>query len=242
MKKLVLLFCLLSLSGVGCAASLFAEDNTARQEYRSVNSPNTVMTPQPLTVQSTDPAQNKNEVFNTPTTDVNQNEVLTTQLTNLSTQVNNLSKKVDTLTQTVAELQSDEMVRTEESNLPFLTRFNLWMKAEGPAAYVNLLGAAIILLLIGFVVGLLSRKNRRQVMAPETTYIEEEIDMPDTDAEYNFMATDEAIPAQLDLARSYLAMDDTEEAKKSVVECDQARQRRSKSGSAKFIERHCFSP
>ena len=74
------------------------------------------------------------------------------------------------------------------------------------AVYLNLIAAGIFLALSGFMFGkLLSRR------AP--IHITKNIN---ASSDYDFMQTPEAIPAQLDLARSYIAMQDFDQARATL--------------------------
>lgn len=74
-------------------------------------------------------------------------------------------------------------------------------------------GAAAFLLLLGVLMGRFMRRRAPVMMMPSAS--------DDTKSEYDFMSTAEAIPAKLDLARSYLMMGDFDQARiilKSVIE------------------------
>ncbi len=91
---------------------------------------------------------------------------------------------------------------------------------------------AIILLLAGVLIGRLSRRSKSSVIVQHARQTHErvvgDVLADDTKSEYDFMGTPEAIPAKLDLARSYITMRDYDQAKsvlKAVLECGDDEQR-----------------
>jgi FimV-like protein len=88
-----------------------------------------------------------------------------------------------------------------------------------------LLGASVIFLLgTGVLFGRLWRSRVRVKSAPTVAPLSSALSVPladNAEAEYDFMSTSQAIPAKLDLARSYIAMNDLDQAKsilKTVIE------------------------
>ncbi|OGT27192.1 MAG: hypothetical protein A3B71_08815 [Gammaproteobacteria bacterium RIFCSPHIGHO2_02_FULL_42_43] len=73
-----------------------------------------------------------------------------------------------------------------------------WMRDAAPSGYTNM-GVTIVLLLALSIIALRFFRRREKSV--------------DASPEYDFMNTDEAIPAKLDLARSYLTMGNIEEAR-----------------------------
>ncbi|MDP1573889.1 MAG: FimV/HubP family polar landmark protein [Coxiellaceae bacterium] len=95
-----------------------------------------------------------------------------------------------------------------------------------------LLGASAILLLgTGILLGRLWRARARAKMirvAPSAPATSASPTPEVSEAEYDFMSTSQAIPAKLDLARSYIAMNDLEQARtilKTVIEKGDSSQR-----------------
>ena len=95
---------------------------------------------------------------------------------------------------------------------------------RNPEAQGFLLGAGAILLLgTGILLGRFLRARSRIKMVPVSTVPSAPASKaPEvSEAEYDFMSTSQAIPAKLDLARSYIAMNDLEQARtilKTVIE------------------------
>ena len=80
-----------------------------------------------------------------------------------------------------------------------------WFAQPDADEYLNLIAAAVILMGSGMLIGRLLRRDQPPVVAVKNA--------DDTKAEYDFMGTNEAIPAKLDLARSYMAMENYEDAR-----------------------------
>jgi FimV-like protein len=84
---------------------------------------------------------------------------------------------------------------------------------EELSVFIEFGGAAAFLLLLGVLMGRFMRRRAPVMVMPGSS--------DDISSEYDFMSTAEAIPAKLDLARSYLMMGDFDQARmilKTVME------------------------
>ncbi len=74
-------------------------------------------------------------------------------------------------------------------------------------------GVAVLLLSLGVMIGRKVVKKAESVAALSQKRVRADVLDDDTKTEYDFMSSDEAIPAKLDLARAYIAMNDEEQAR-----------------------------
>lgn len=127
------------------------------------------------------------------------------RLTNLEDSNRAMSSAVMNINQNIAVLQQQmttlNSARAGSEQHDFLT----FMTKAGDAGYLNLMAAAVILLGSGMMIGRLLRRDNPSAQSIKNA--------DDTNTEYDFMATTEAIPAKLDLARSYMAMGNYEDAR-----------------------------
>ncbi len=123
--------------------------------------------------------------------------------TQLSDTVQKLQGVIRSLDQQVAELKSQSqhmMVAANNGN--WVT--NLKQQWGPTGFYGGMVAAAILLMMLAYMVWPKSAGNRSKPARAGNA---------ENQSEYDFMATSEAIPAKLDLARAYMAMEDYESAK-----------------------------
>lgn len=115
--------------------------------------------------------------------------------------IQGINQNIAQLQQQVGQIQAVEAAQSAApSNDPSLA-----LNHKKYSEYLDLGGAAIFMLGFGVVLGRFVRR-RSPVVAHNRPEKE------DTKGDYDFMGTAEAIPAKLDLARSYMAMNDYEQA------------------------------
>lgn len=136
---------------------------------------------------------------------------LSNKVEDITNQLTTLNQKVSALSQTVAQSQSTPLPEDSEAPTTALTSMS-------PAIYASLGGGGVLLGTVGFLIGRTRRKSKTTVLsvALQTAIVHGEV-TPSEDqeikTEYDYMGTNGAIPAMVDLARSYLAMDKMTEAK-----------------------------
>lgn len=215
-------------------ADSFTQTPTSPQQYRDVNSAQAASSQVANNSADNQSAQNPA----VPQYQVNDNHIayLSNKTDNMMVQINNLNHMVTMLGQQIERLKAAKSDSFVDSTVSFWDSGLSWVEAIGSTAYMNLGGAAVLLMGVGFVVGRASRPARKPLKAAKMTAAgaAADEDAKDTEAEYDFMATDEAIPAQLDLARSYLAMDDSEQAK-AVLEKVMTRGNEAQKNEAKSL-------
>ena len=212
----------------------------AKQSYHDVNHTDDAQTVNAESVEK--PADAQPVVSNTPpsnapalsTTEVNAAELnaLSNKTDQMMTQITQLNQTVVTLSQTVAQLQANQAGHSTDDDVghrePPETKILEYFSHLNPNVYVGLGAGGGLLVGLGFVAGRLCRKQlavRKLQVAPQSSAVKQQAltaEDQESKVEYDFMSTDEAIPAMLDLARSYLAMDNVCEAK-AVLEKVQAR-------------------
>lgn len=166
-------------------------------------------------------------------------QILTNQLATLQAQSDVLDQRVQLLSQVMMEMtqqmQKVNLEMTEQRSLlepiQMLKPKSPWQQLFDSSGFVAISG--VLLLVLGSLLGAGWARNRRvhftgsqpvafapAPVAPAMT----EVKMPtssvmeDSAVEYNFLGTAEAIPAKLDLARAYVAMEDNMAARKVLDE------------------------
>ncbi|OGT44838.1 MAG: hypothetical protein A3E82_06135 [Gammaproteobacteria bacterium RIFCSPHIGHO2_12_FULL_38_11] len=125
-------------------------------------------------------------------------ETVDQRLQNLEDSNHAIGRAIFTINQNIAVLQEQQMQHADAKK-SLLSNFSF--NADDT---LTLIFAGISLLLMGMLMGrLLMRRNQSVV----------KINHGHEKSEYDFMGTDEAIPAKLDLARSYIAMGNHTDAK-----------------------------
>lgn len=136
----------------------------------------------------------------------------------IAASIQTLNQTMSTLQQQVAVLQQADTKSATSASAP-----------KTFAEYTGFGAGAIFMIGFGAVLGRISRRNDRKKSKNMTASKAQKIPKtPEIHDEYDFMDTAEAIPTLLDLARSYLVMQDIEQAKtilKTVIEKGNAEQR-----------------
>lgn len=122
----------------------------------------------------------------------------------MSIAIQSIDQNITQLQQQIVQLQSTTARPAVFSNNELHT-----MGYRKYADYLNLGGAAVFMLGFGVVLG---RMIRRRSLPVVISHGQEKQGKEDTKGDYDFMSTAEAIPAKLDLARSYVVMNDHEQA------------------------------
>jgi FimV-like protein len=89
-------------------------------------------------------------------------------------------------------------------------------------------GVSVLLLMFGVMIGRMMMKKAQDVAVMSQKKVQADVLDDDTKTEYDFMSSSEAIPAKLDLARAYIAMNDEEQARlvlKTIIENGNSEQR-----------------
>ncbi|MCX7125875.1 MAG: hypothetical protein NTU49_09100 [Gammaproteobacteria bacterium] len=228
MKKIVSSFVLFSAAfvisnAIFAASAPFSTGPAVPQDYHSV-SDNTASPIAPVAVaaaapavatvpaiaDATDGAAVINPLPVTPAatdTDNAFQQQANQRLLNLENSDRAMAGAIQTINQNIAVMQQQMM---QKSTHPSASSSNVWhswfawMSQAGTDGYLNFAAVAVILLGSGMAIGGLMRRNPRVVSVKNTD---------DTKDEYDFMATAEAIPAKIDLARSYMTMGNYEDAR-----------------------------
>lgn len=232
----------IALSALCLTLSVTAQDfmpqtQTPKQEYRDINAQSfsVAQAQQPSEtsavvnlVANQQPVQQKGSASNATIASpaLTSTEIADVKLTNLTQKTAQLIAQVAELNQTVAAL-SQRVQGAEFSDEKALPTASQELISALPHLqsidYATLGGISFIFIGLGFLMG---RTGRRQAKQPVSnanepnlaSVVSEAAEDVDTKAEYDFMATEEAIPAMLDLARSYVAMDNFLEAKTVLEE------------------------
>jgi FimV-like protein len=136
--------------------------------------------------------------------------VLNQEVTQLNQQISSAQKQLST-TLTPAEQQHQAA-----NAIPVGSSFTKSIEGSSTTQYVLY---AILVLLIIIIMMLIPRRGGSKVQSVtagssgSASFMDDDSDN-DTSDEYDFMNSDEAIPAKLDLARAYMAMEDYKSASK----------------------------
>lgn len=250
LKKLILLFTVfIAFNAVFAVTAPFSTAPAPTQTYQSTQNvvqsaqttTQTVEQPTPdmpvlaqATPVSTSDANNSNPdaVFNSPSADTNvQDQAITANfqrttdqhIQNLDSSNQAMSAAIETLDQNVAQLQQEVLqLQPVNSKVAIIPREDL-------VTFIIFGGAAALLLLFGVLMGRLMNRSPQVALAKAiSAHPVGDVLADDTKSEYDFMGTKAAIPAKLDLARSYMAMNDHEQARavlKTVFEKGDEEQR-----------------
>lgn len=142
-----------------------------------------------------------------------------------------IGAEMQTLEQNTKQLQQE--VSQLETKHPSQLNFNSILHSfshQDVSTYIELGGIASFLLLFGMLMGRLFMQHSPRVAVANHSSAHKVGDLlaDDTKSEYDFMGTAAAIPAKLDLARSYIAMSDYDQARsvlKTVLEKGDEEQR-----------------
>lgn len=229
MKKIVVsLAVFLSLSSQG-----FADPVVAQSYHSSTDaSPTSVQsapTQTPATVSDSDSGaaliNSTSADAATTATDTTQNAQQQAQLMqwqakvdqhlqNLDASNQAIRAEIQSINQSILVLQQQVMASPSQND----ANSGIFSKFSGKEQLLIAGGAlAIILLLIGVLIGRLSRRSKPSVIVQHAQNgadrVVGDVLADDTKSEYDFMGSREAIPAKLDLARSYITMRDYDQAK-----------------------------
>ncbi len=141
------------------------------------------------------------------------NESDATRIQNLMATNQAMVSAIRAINQNVTVLQQ-QMMELESSH-PNQTTTWLMQIIQNPDV-ISLLsfgGVAILLLAMGVFIGRKVVQKAEAVSALSQKRVRADVLDDDTKTEYDFMSSDEAIPAKLDLARAYIAMNDEEQAR-----------------------------
>jgi len=146
------------------------------------------------------------------------NEMFMNTLNNVNQVVLQLGREVEMLRTTQAQLAS---IRNQENSVAHSSaivweQWFTWLKQLGVIGYLNFALVAVLLLTLGFAASKFRRNAIATTEQPMTAHENKPISDDDTRDEYHFMSTHEAIPAMLDLARAYVAMEDFSKAKTAL--------------------------
>lgn len=138
------------------------------------------------------------------------NNEISTQLNNLNQVINELNQEMNVLHQAETQLSQTQRVPSTapHSSQKLWKEWFVWLDQLGAIAYLNFILFAALLFTLGFT----ASKLRHTPGAAAQDNIKNNT-QDDTQDEYNFMSTNEAIPAILDLARAYVAMENFAQAK-----------------------------
>ncbi|EKD76769.1 MAG: putative exported membrane-associated protein [uncultured bacterium] len=205
MKKHIFLL-LIGLSGfaiTGWAADApFSTDPAASQTYvaasESINNGAALINP--TTTSS-----------NAPTANFEQQTEQQIQNLNASNQA--MGTVIQTLEQNIMQLQQ-AITQLQTANSHATTSFNWsWLHNEDIKLSLIFVAAALVLMGMGLAVSKrLNRTSRGRTVVNHAFAKNED----DTKNEFDFMSTAEAIPAKLDLARSYMVMNDHDQAREII--------------------------
>lgn len=146
------------------------------------------------------------------------NLAISTQLTTINQILASLTSELDHLKAAQSRIKSTSSQLTSHKNDQQASWQKL-LEKYGLSSDYELGGAALLIFCFGFLAGRarVNKKNIDPAHAPvknDPDKKEEDIkEEDDTRDEYDFMSSNEAIPAMLDLARSYIAMEDNEQAR-----------------------------
>lgn len=148
--------------------------------------------------------------------------VLQGKLAQLSQVLSVLNQEVSQLNQQITHAQKELATnltpaqQQQQNAMPMGSSFTQTIENSKTTQYI--LYAILVLLLI-VIMMLIPRRGGYKLQtvaegAGRSSHAANESDENDTKDEYDFMNTDEAIPAKLDLARAYMAMEDYKSARK----------------------------
>lgn len=182
----------------------------------------------PISTPDANSSNNSETVFNSPSAQSQVANATFQQTTdqhiqNLDSSNQAMSAAIETLDQNVAQLQQEVLqIQPVNPKVAIIPREDL-------ATFIIFGGAAALLLLFGVLMGRLMNRSPQVALAKAlSAHPVGDVLADDTKSEYDFMGTKAAIPAKLDLARSYMAMNDHEQARavlKAVLEKGDEEQR-----------------
>lgn len=138
--------------------------------------------------------------------------ILSKEVTELSQQIGAAQRQLK------SSLTPEQQQQMTASSSVVPTGFMHQIESNKPVEYVLY---AIMALLVVVILMLIPRRRGSQMqMVTETvgSAAANDVEESDTKDEYDFMGSDEAIPAKLDLARAYIAMEDYKAAKQVLAQ------------------------
>jgi len=138
--------------------------------------------------------------------------MLTNQLSTLSSRVDRIQKAMILLDQEINAMQNkstavQELVKNPQTNEHGKHWLDYWEGHFG--VWSVLLFMLVILVVLAFMSRLVIKANKKQQASSEDK---------DTDDEYDYLGSEEGMPAKLNLARAYIKMEDFESAKEVLDE------------------------
>jgi FimV-like protein len=200
-----------SCSSFAAAVGTFLNGPAPAQEYHAVGGaqqPTVISQPAAPVMTDAKPAANDDAATQSEITELTQNTLSFEQQANqriqdLTDSNRQLASTVQTLMQSLGQMQQQLSQHSASAGVVFAGMTQAQIDAF-------LLGAAAIFLLgSGMSLGRHWRR-RAKVIVKQTVSIPV---TENSEGEYDFMNTTQAIPAKLDLARSYIAMNDLDQAK-----------------------------
>lgn len=117
-----------------------------------------------------------------------------------------INQNVTVLQQQVMELESTHHSQASNWLMQIIQNPDL-------VSFATFGGVAVLLLSLGVMIGRKVMQKAESVASLSQKRVRADVLDDDTKTEYDFMSSDEAIPAKLDLARAYVAMNDEEQAR-----------------------------
>lgn len=140
------------------------------------------------------------------------NVAVTTQLATINQILASLTSELDDLKAAQAQIQAHRKSAQDHESLNAKQGWRQLLETIGISGYFNLGGAALLVFCLGFLAGRTRYSQKQSNVQPADSASPESTE-DDTKDEYDFMSSNEAIPAMLDLARSYIAMEDYDQAR-----------------------------
>lgn len=227
MKKIIL-FLLASIVGsVGFADPAFVNTTTPKQVYHGIGStataaPASTQTPAPTPVPTQVSVPASPNLNNPSVSPAAQNDVDFQTATNLrfqneDAQYQAMNASINTISQTVSQLQQAvHQLQALQTQVPSKSSLFEPLSEDNLDVFIGFGAVASLLLLFGFLIGLFTRRSSKiNLKGSIASHPVGDLFSEENKTEYDFMSTHAAIPAKLDLARSYIAMGDHDQA--SVV-------------------------
>lgn len=136
-----------------------------------------------------------------------------TRIQNLIATNQAMASSIRAINQNVSVLQQQVMELESPHNNQVSDWFVQLMQNQDVIGLLSFGGVALLLLSIGVFIGRKVVQKAESVAVMSQKRVRADVLDDDTKTEYDFMSSDEAIPAKLDLARAYIAMNDEEQAR-----------------------------
>jgi len=161
-------------------------------------------------ITATGPIANTYQVLQTEMSQLGQ--INAAAVTKLGVRIDGLSQQNQLLEQQVEQLQGELQSVSDGVSNTSATPVSTGFVSIGQLSIWNIVLSALIIILFGMLF-----RVSRSIAVPASKGASDEMD-----EEYDFMATEEAIPAKLDLARAYIQMEETvqaEEVLNDILNC-----------------------